>query len=240
MNTGGRTMKNLQELINSKPNLVDHFYNDTISPFHVSRTGLFTKHIAPEYTNWRAEQRAWRETAILFDQTHHMPALSVEGPDATKMLSYLGINTFSNLSTDRAKQYIMCSPRGHVIGDVILYYYGENEGFELTSSVPAVNWIRYHSQTGQFNVQAIIDPITPFNPAGKRIKYRFQLEGPKAKTIMEEIVKGGWPALKFFHTTTVTIAGCDVRILRHGMSGNVGVEISGPYDDMETVRGAIM
>lgn len=233
-------MKTLQDLINSKPNLVDYLYNDTISPFHVSRTSLFAKYIAPEYTNWRAEQRAWREAATLFDQSHHMPGVFVKGRDAKKMLNYLGINTFSNLSTDRAKQFIVCSPRGHVIGDVILYYYGDDEGFELNSSVPACNWVMYHAQTGQFDVEAKLDITTPFNPSGKRVKYRFQLEGPKAKAILEELVKGGWPELKFFHTAVVEIAGCKVRVLRHGMSGNVGVEISGPYDDMEIVRGAIL
>jgi vanillate/3-O-methylgallate O-demethylase len=36
--------------------------------------------VPTEFSNWRDEQRAWRETAILFDQSHHMPELFVTGP----------------------------------------------------------------------------------------------------------------------------------------------------------------
>src|SRR5882762_11888783 len=128
-------MSSLQDLIESKRSLVDFFYNETISPFHVSRTSLFAKYIAPEYTNWRNEQRAWRESAILFDQSHHMPALFIKGRDATKLLSHLAINSFANLSTDKAKQFVACTPRGHVVGECVLYYYDEDRGFELTSGM---------------------------------------------------------------------------------------------------------
>ena len=37
---------------------------------------------APEFSNWRDEQAAWRNAAVLFDQTHHMVDLFIEGPDA--------------------------------------------------------------------------------------------------------------------------------------------------------------
>ena len=36
--------------------------------------------VAAEFTNWRREQRAWRETAVLYDQTHHMVNLFFRGP----------------------------------------------------------------------------------------------------------------------------------------------------------------
>ena len=44
---------------------------------------------ADRYGNWRDEQKAWRDSAVLFDQSHHMAELLVTGPDAMKMLSYL-------------------------------------------------------------------------------------------------------------------------------------------------------
>jgi syringate O-demethylase/vanillate/3-O-methylgallate O-demethylase len=233
-------MKNLQELIDSKPNLVEYFYNDTISQYHLSRTSLFASLIAPEYSNWREEQRAWRETAVMFNQSHHMPVLYVKGPDATKLLNHLSPNTFANLSVSRAKQYIACTPRGHHVGDCILYYYGETGGFELISGMPVLNWVRYHGETGGFNVEMKFEPTTPYSPGGKRSKYRFQVEGPNARKIMEEAVEGGWPEIKFFNTAIVTIAGCKVQVLRHGMAGHAGAELSGPYEDMEVVRTAIL
>ena len=48
-----------------------------------SRTGIYVYPVvAPEFHNWRDEQRAWRDSAVLFDQTHHMDELTVEGPQA--------------------------------------------------------------------------------------------------------------------------------------------------------------
>ena len=39
------------------------------------------------------------------------------------------------------------------------------------------------------------------------------------------------PELKFFNMTTVTIAGKTVRALRHGMVGQPGWELFGPWED---------
>ena len=78
--------------------------------------------VAPEFSNWRDEQRAWRETCVLFDQSHHMVNIFVEGPDALKMLSNLAINSFANFTVNKAKQFVPCSYEGYVIGDGILFY----------------------------------------------------------------------------------------------------------------------
>ena len=233
-------MKSLQDLMDSKPDFVDYLYNDTISQYHKSRTGLFATLIAPEYTNWKDEQRAWRESAVLFDQSHHMPVLTVKGPDAKKLLEYLSPCTFSNLATNRGKQYIAYTERGHHVGDCVLHYYGEKDGFELISGMPVLNWIRFHGETGGYDVEIGFEPTTPYTKDGKRQKYRFELEGPNARAILDEVCEGGFPEIKFFHTDYVTIAGCRVHVLRHGMAGHAGAEISGPYADMDRVRDAIL
>ena len=36
--------------------------------------------VTPEFSNWRSEQRAWRETCALLDQSHHMTDLFLRGP----------------------------------------------------------------------------------------------------------------------------------------------------------------
>ena len=62
-----------------------------------SKIGMYVYPVvAPEFTNWRDEQAAWRKSAVLFDQTHHMDELIVEGPDAEAFLAYVGINAFAN------------------------------------------------------------------------------------------------------------------------------------------------
>ena len=82
--------------------------------------------VPPEFTNWRDEQRAWRETAVLFDQAHHMGELTVQGPDALKLLSGLAINSFAKFPVNTAKHFVPCSHGGHVIGDLIIFRLAED------------------------------------------------------------------------------------------------------------------
>ncbi len=103
--------RSLQDMIDSVPNLVDHLANDT-PPGPSIRTRTEQIPVPPEFTNWRSEQRAWRESAILFDQSHHMPELFLSGPDALALLYQVGVNSLANLVPGRAKQLIGCNPRG--------------------------------------------------------------------------------------------------------------------------------
>ena len=57
--------------------------------------------VPSEFSNWRDEQRAWRDTCCLFDQSHHMTDLSIKGPDALKLLSTLGVNSFATFAGTR-------------------------------------------------------------------------------------------------------------------------------------------
>jgi syringate O-demethylase len=56
---------------------------------------------------------------------------------------------------------------------------------------------------------------------------------------MEKVLGARPPELKFFTMGRVTIAGKPVRVLRHGMAGQPGFEMFGPYADGEAVREAI-
>ena len=87
-----------------------------------SKIGMYVYPVvAPEFSNWRDEQRAWRDSAVLFDQTHHMDELTVEGPQAEAFLANTGINDFSNFGLNRAKHFVPVTPAGHVIGDMIIF-----------------------------------------------------------------------------------------------------------------------
>ena len=71
--------RSLQELLDEKGSVVDMLRN--------SQLGTYIYPVVPaEFTNWRREQKAWRETAVLYDQTHHMVNFFVSGPDALRLL----------------------------------------------------------------------------------------------------------------------------------------------------------
>ena len=73
-----------------------------------------------------------------------------------------------------------------------------------------------------------------------RKAYRYQVQGPNAMKTMEKVLGKTPPDLKFFNMTTMTIAGRKVRALRHGMAGQPGFELFGPWEDGEAVKAAIV
>src|SRR6266567_3421442 len=62
--------------------------------------------VRAEFTNWRDEQRAWRETCALFDQSHHMTDLYVQGPDALRLFSDLAENKFNLVGRPPAADWV--------------------------------------------------------------------------------------------------------------------------------------
>src|SRR5207245_10601729 len=136
--------------------------------------------IPAEYSDWRAEQTAWQQSCALFNQSYHMTDMYIEGPDAVKLLSDHGINTFKNFAVDKAKQYVPCTPDGYVIGDVILFHLDENE-FNLVGRAPVLNWITYHAQTGGYDAEVTLDQRWALRDDNRRKSFRFQVQGQDAR-----------------------------------------------------------
>jgi syringate O-demethylase len=155
------------------------------------------------------------------------------------LLSSLAVNSFENFSVDKAKHFVPCTPDGYVIGDVILFYLAENT-FNLVGRAPALNWITYQAETGGYDAEVALDQRSALRTDGRRKSYRFQVQGPNAMSVIERALGGRPPELTFFNLTTVTIAGRPVRALRHGMAGQPGWELFGPWDEGEAVREALL
>lgn len=223
--------KSLEQVLQNTGNPVSLLRNSQIGPyaFPVVRS---------EFSNWRDEQRAWRQTCALFDQSHHMTDLYVEGPDALRLFSDLAINSFKNFKVNQAKQFVGCNYDGYVIGDAILFYLGENR-FSLVGRPPASNWVQFHAETGGYNVKTERDERSAVNQ-GRRKSYRFQVQGPNAAGLMERVTGKVVPEIRFFNMDVFSIGGHDVRALRHGMVGQPGWELFGPWEHGEAVRNAIV
>ena len=227
--------KTLEDVLKAAGNPVQHLRN--------SKIGAYVYPVVPtEFSNWRDEQRAWRETAVLFDQSHHMAELMVEGKDAFAFLNWIGFNSFKNFTPNKAKHFIPCAPSGHVIGDVIMFYL-EDDQFLLVGRAPTVNWVQFQAETAGYNVKITRDDRSPSHPMGKpvvRRHYRFQVQGPNAWKILEKLNGGPIPDIRFFNMDAINVGKTRVRALRHGMAGAPGLELWGPYEHYEEIRQTIL
>ena len=150
------TPSNLQDVLDQATNTVEHAAQLQI--------GAYIYPVVPyEFSNWRHEQRAWQETAVLFDQSHHMVNLFLRGPGAIELITATGINSIANFPVNMAKQFVPCTPAGNVIGDGILFHLADEE-FVWVGRAPAANWLRYQAETGDYKVDVEYDDRSPGAP----------------------------------------------------------------------------
>ncbi|MFV0243598.1 MAG: aminomethyl transferase family protein [Qingshengfaniella sp.] len=199
-----------------------------------SQVGPYVFPVAPQYTNWIEEVRAWRNSAVLLNQSYHMTDLYLRGPDAIRMLSHVGVNSFKNFGRNKAKQLVCCNYDGYVIGDGIIFALEDDE-ILYVGRPPLAHWMKFIADTGDFDVTAELDIRSLENPDKPRKLYRYEVQGPKALDILNEVNEGGPLTTKFFNMGEITIAGCKARTLSHGMGGAQGLEIWGPYEDGQKV-----
>jgi vanillate/3-O-methylgallate O-demethylase len=225
----------LEALIKERGNVVEMLRN--------SKIGMYVYPVvAPEFSNWRDEQRAWRESAVLFDQSHHMDELIVEGPQAAALLDHVGINSFANFDPSRAKHFVPVTPAGHVVGDMICFREREDK-FVLVGRAPTANWVQFQQAIGKWNVRLHRDPRSDSRPDGRaiyRTHYRFQIQGPDAPKIFETMHGGPLPEIEFFHVDWINVGSKRVQALRHGMAGAPGLEIWGSYADKPYIQSVIL
>jgi glycine cleavage system aminomethyltransferase T len=224
--------QSLEELLNTT--------ESTVAMLRNMQTGPNVYPVTPEFTNWRDEQWAWQNTCILFDLSFHMVDLRLEGPGAIELLKLVGFNSFEGFAVNKAKQLAPCNYDGKVIGDVILFHL-EEEVFEMVGRIPTINWVVYHAETGDFDVEWDIDQRTVMrDDPSRRRSYRVQVQGPNAMATMERALGEAAPEVRFFNMTTLEIADRPVHALRHGMAGQPGFELFGPWDDKEAVVEALV
>jgi glycine cleavage system aminomethyltransferase T len=195
--------------------------------------------VQPEFTNWRSEQRSWAETCALLDQSHHMTDLFIDGPDALRLLSDTGVNAFANFGAGKAKQFVAVNPDGYLIGDAILFHL-EEELFDLVGHPMVIDWVTFNLERGDYKATVQRDDNSAVRTSGPPKLYRYELQGPTAVALIEQVTGAPVPDVKFFTMAEFTVAGRRARGLRHGMAGRPGFELFGPWDDSDAVLSALL
>tara|TARA_R110000751_G_scaffold10055_2_gene37216 strand:+ start:50485 stop:51933 length:1449 start_codon:yes stop_codon:yes gene_type:complete len=226
----------LSDLLEKIPNVVDHLFTNAPKNALTIYTQMMPGDgVRPEFTTWRDEQWAWRNTIAVHDQSYHMCSLHVRGKDALAFTQYLSVNSFRNFEVGAAKQLVCCSPEGNLIGDAILYRMDEDD-YMVVGNPATTDWVQYNADTLDFVVSTEDDPMWTLNKAKRREFYRFQVEGPNAWALLEELNGGPLPEIKFFKSAEISLGDHKARGMRHSMGGMPGLEIYGPWDEYRDVK----
>lgn len=190
-----------------------------------------------EVTNWRDEQRANTEACTLANLSHHMTSLRVTGPDARELLAYLSVNDFEDFPIGRAKQAVMCSPDGYIIGDGPLLRLRDDEFYG--PGVLSANWVRYNVERGDWDVTVETEPRSSALD-GDPENFVYQVQGPHALAVLEQVTDANLDDIGFFRFEEIDLAGTETIALGHGMSTEPGFELIGPFEAAAEVSGAIL
>ncbi|WP_067899632.1 aminomethyltransferase family protein [Nocardia vaccinii] len=195
--------------------------------------------VEPEYSGWSVEQEAWRSGVALFDLSYHMFDTRIDGPDATRLLRDFSANNYDKFAINQAKQFIPVAEDGNIIVDGILLREAENT-YTLSGVPVAQGWVKYWGEKGGYDVEFDTDPDSSVRTDRDPKLFRYQVQGPRAMEVIERAFGGPLPDVRFFHSQRVTLAGRQIRALRHGMAGQAGYEFIGRYEDHEAVKDALL
>jgi vanillate/3-O-methylgallate O-demethylase len=170
-----------------------------------------------EYGGWLEESVAHTRSCYLGEWTS-LAKLTISGPDALAFLSHVGMNDLSNFQNGQIKHHVQLDENGYVASEGVVLRIAETE-FMYTAG--AGEWTLW--QFSQGNWDAEIKDVSPD-------RFIFGVQGPTSLSTMEAATGESLRDIEFNHSRESELSGIPVRILRTGISGELGYEIHGPAD----------
>ena len=163
------------------------------------------------------EHRAVREDVGLFD-IGHMGQFSLSGAEATAFLNYLLPGKITQLHIGQMLYAPICNEEGGCIDDAVVYRLAKDE-YLLVVNASRISedwqWISRWAK-GKANLQ-IADL--------SREKAMLALQGPRAESMLAQMVGGVVVDLGYYRCTKRAIDGCEVLLSRNGYTGEDGFEL---------------
>jgi vanillate/3-O-methylgallate O-demethylase len=181
-----------------------------------------------EYSDWIDESQSWKTSCYIGDWSF-LDEFHVRGPDALKLFSDFCVNSLAKFAIGQAKHVICCNARGKVIGEGVLMRFGDDE-FEFQSLGPVTAWLEYNLKLGEYRAEATT----------KVSKFKYQVSGPNALYVLEQLTEGNLRDIAFMHQRRVRVGAHELTFLRQGMAGEIGFEIQGPKQQARAVMAEVL
>ncbi len=192
------------------------------TPFHPRTSALCVSHawrrwagyvVASSYElQHDREYHAIRSSAALLDVSPLYKYL-VTGPDAERLLDRVVTRDVARCKVGQVLYTPWCDAAGKVIDDGTISRLDEQR-FRMTSADPNVRWL--HENAAGLDVA--IEDVSESTAA-------LALQGPNARTILQQLTDGDLAGLKYYRLTAATLRGMPVTISRTGYTGDLGYEI---------------
>jgi len=141
--------------------------------------------------------------------------LEISGPDGFRFAQLLTPRNLSRCAVGQAKYVVICDSDGGIINDPVLTRMDENTFWFAMASSDALLYARgLKNAYPDLEVTIREADVAPL-----------QVQGPKSKQLMADLVGEHIGSLKYYHWTRAEIAGAPVVITRTGWTSEVGYEV---------------
>ncbi|MER7690914.1 aminomethyl transferase family protein [Streptomyces sp. NPDC097610] len=178
--------------------------------------GHFAQTLLPlEYTGWIQECGAHVTSCYLGDWSS-LHKVVVRGREALDFLAWLGMRDLSRFEYGQIKHHVQLDENGWVASEGILCRLDEEEFLYTAGSG---DWLMWQLSQGSWDAEVV--DVSPE-------RFIFGIQGPAALDTVEKLTGESLRDIAFSRSRMSRIGGVPVRVLRTGISGELGYELHGP------------
>ena len=190
--------------------------------------GRFAQILLPqEYGSWAQEAQAHVRSAYLGDWTS-LGKVLVRGRQALEFLGQAGLNDLSRFPVGQVRHHVQLDGNGWVASEGVLVRAG---GDEFMYTAGSCDWLAWQFSQGSWDAE-----LTDISPE----TFIFGVQGPQSLFILEKAIGEALRDIGFNRSRASSLAGIPVRVLRTGISGELGYELHGPADDADRAWRAVV
>ena len=178
-------------------------------------------------THHEHEYNAIRNACALIDISP-LFKYRVGGPDALRLVNRVITRDAAAMAVGRVYYTPWCDEHGKVIDDGTVTRTGPSE-FRWTAADPNLRWFSENASGLDVQVDDLSESVAAL-----------ALQGPTSRRVLQQVCDADLSTLKYFRSTTGSIAGVRVDVSRTGYTGDLGYEIWMPWDSALQVWDAIV
>jgi aminomethyltransferase len=168
-------------------------------------------------THHEHEYNAIRNACALIDVSP-LFKYRVSGPDAVRLIDRVITRDAKKMAVGQVYYTAWCDEEGKVIDDGTVTRVA-GQVYRWTAADPNLRWITENAA----GLDVVVDDISEKVAA-------VALQGPTSARLLRQVSTAPIDALKYFRSTSGSIAGVPVDISRTGYTGDLGYEIWMPWD----------